>query len=525
MTLSTSHRIARSTGALSLATGISRVLGFVRDLLMARLFGTLAEAQAFVVAFRLPNMLRDLVAEGAVTSAAVPVLSAYKATKPPEEFWRLSQTMASRLFVFLAALSLLGVAAAEPLVRLIAPGFAAEPQKLALTVLLTRVLFPLIFLVGFWAYFMGVLNSLHHFVMPALGPAILNLAMIAACLWAVPQASSGALALAVGVMIGGLLQVLVQLPAAARLGFRWRWQWRHPGSKEILRLLGPRTFGAAVYQVSVVVHTALASLGGIVGEGAVASLYYANRLVQLPLALFGTATAQASLPSLSEQAARQDTEAFERTLRSVIRMVGFIMMPATVGLLVLARPIIQGLFERGAFTREATLMTTQILIGYAAGLWAYAMSKVLTGAFYALRETRVPVRLAAEAVAVNVGLSLVLMWPLRASGLAWAAALSNTLNALRLFQSLERRLGTALLRPALAPLGRSLAASACMGLGCWALWQGGGFAARPWLGLVVVIPAGVGLYAVACHVLRVEEFSTARRWLNKLQSAPPLGNE
>ena len=492
---------------------------------MARLFGTLAEAQAFVVAFRLPNMLRDLVAEGAVTSAAVPVLTSYRATREPREFWQLSQTLASQLFVLLCGLSLLGVLAAGPIVRLIAPGFVHDHAKFALTVTLTRILFPLIFLVGFWAFFTGLLNSLHHFTMPALGPAILNVAMIAACVWGVPRMQPGVLALAIGVMIGGVLQVAIQLPTARRLGFRWRWRWRHAGSREILRLLGPRTFGSAVYQVSVFIDTALASLGSVVGEGAVAALYYANRLVQLPLAMFSTATAQASLPSLAEQAARGDMAGFQRTLLSVIRMVGFIIAPASVGLMVLARPIIQGLFERGAFDHNATIMTTRVLIGYTTGLWAYSMSKILTGAFYALRETRRPVILAAEAVLINVALSITLMFPLRAAGLAWAAALSNTINAFRLFRHMERRLQASLLRPILGSLIRSVLAAACMGLGCWALWTLGGLSAHPRLGLLVDILAGLVVYAAACHLFRVKEFATARRWLGTLQTAPPSGNE
>ena len=509
-------RIARSTGTLALATGVSRVLGFIRDILLASLFGTTAQAQAFVVAFRLPNLMRDLVAEGAVTSAFVPVLSWYRAKGDPDDFWRLSQALFARMLVLLCGLGLAGTLAAPQIVHLIAPGFAGDPEKFWLTVRLTRILFPFITLVGLWAYFMGFLNTLRHFAVPALGPAILNVAMIAACLWFVPRTTPGVVAVSIGVMIGGVIQLAVQLPVAMRLGFRWGLRWRHPGSSEILRLLGPRLVGSAVYQASVLVDTALASLAAIVGEGAVAALYFANRLVQLPLAVFGTASAQASLPSLAEQAAHGDLNGFRATLLSVMRMVGFVVVPSSIGLMVLAFPIVGGLFERGAFDHRATIMTSQALVCYSLGLCAFSVSKVFTGAFYALRETRTPVTLAVEAMALNVVLSVALMWPLRVSGLALAAAITNTFNAYRLIRRMEHRLGMPLLAPAADPLLRMTAASLVMGLVCWVLWRVGFVGTPVWLGLPSVILAGLACYAAACRCFRVQELSTMLRWLGTL---------
>lgn len=502
--------MARSTGVLAVTTAASRVLGFIRDVLLAGLFGTSAEIQAFVVAFRLPNLMRDLVAEGAVTSAFVPVLSSYRATRPPEEFWRLSHALATRLFVALCVLGLMGVLAAEPLVRLMAPGFVADPQKFALAVQLTRVLFPFLTLVGLWAYFMGVLNSLGHFAAPSLGPAMLNLAMIAACVWVAPRmsAAAGVTAVAWGVMAGGVVQLFVQLPVAARLGFHWRWRWRHPGSAEVLRLLGPRVLGGAVYQMNVFIHTALASWGMVVGEGAVAALYFANRLVQLPLAMFGSASAQASQPQLAEQWARGDRVGFRATLMTVLRMVGFVMLPSSVGLMALATPMVSALFERGAFDAQATLLTSGALVWYAAGLWAYAVGKVLTSAFYAMRDTTTPVRLAAEAVAVNVALSLVAMWPMGLRGLALSASLSTLLNAYRLVRGMERRLGMPLLEGLRAPWLRITVASAVMGMGCWSLWHARSSAAGEWGWLFTVVAAGIAGYGLLCRLLRVEELST-----------------
>ncbi len=507
--------IARSTGVLAMATGLSRLLGFIRDILMAQLFGTMLQAQAFVVAFRLPNLMRDLVAEGAVTSAFVPVLSWYRAKEPPEEFWRLSQALAVRMLVVVSVIGLTGSLAAPLIVRGVAPGFVHDSEKFALTVALTRVLFPFITLVGAWAYFMGLLNSLRCFAVPALGPAILNVAMIIACVWIVPRSSSGVMALALSIMVGGLIQLAVQIPLAVKRGFRWRWRWMHPGSGEILRLLGPRMVGAAAYQVSVLVDTALASLGAVVGEGAVAALYFANRLVQLPLALFGTASAQASLPSLAEQAAHGSWKTFRLTLLSVIRMVGFVILPSSVGLIVLAFPIVAGLFERGAFDHHSTVMTAQALMCYAVGLLAYSLSKVMTGAFYSLRETRVPVKLAVESVIVNVVLSVLLMWPLHISGLALATALSNSLNAYRLIRRMEKRLQAPLLRPVAGSLLRMVGASAGMGLGCRIVWHLFAPAMPAWLTLLVAVVTGFVLYAILCAILRVHELFRILQWLAK----------
>ena len=515
--------IAKSTGVLAAATALSRILGFARDMVLAALFGTSASAQAFVVAFRLPNLLRDLVAEGAVTSAFVPVLSAYRATRPGE-FWPLAQALLARTCLILLALGASGALAAPFIVRIIAPGFAGDPGKFALTVRLTRLLFPFITLVGLWAYAMGVLNSLGRFIAPALGPAILNIAMIIAGVGFASRVQPGVLALAWGVLIGGAVQVAIQVPAAMRAGFRWGWRWRHPGAGDVLRLLGPRTVGSAAYQLSVVVDTALASLAAVVGEGAVAALYFANRLVQLPLAVFGTASAQASLPALSAHAARRDIAEFQATLVSVLRMVGMVVLPSAAGLIVLARPIVETLFERGAFDHRATVMTAQALACYALGLLAFTVSKICSGGFYALRETRVPVRLAVESLLANVVLSVALMWPLRLNGLALAAALSNSLNAYRLLRALERRLGLPLLATVAGPWLRMAGASVLMAIGCRLTWRLlAPLSAAGALGAAIV--AGLGWYAVACLMLRVQEFQKALRWLRTLPLLHRLSNE
>lgn len=509
-------RVAKTSLVLAAGIGLSRVLGFVRDILMAGLFGTSAQSEAFIVAFRLPNLFRDLVAEGAVTSAFVPVLSWHKARGSEEDFWRLNSALLLRLFVILISLGVAGFLFAPAVVRLVAPGFISDPEKFALTVRLTRILFPFITLVGLWAYFMGLLNTLRHFAVPALGSAILNLAMILACIFWVKHTSPGVMAVAISVMIGGVIQLLIELPPAIKRGFKWRWCYAHPGASEVLRLFGPRVLGSAVYQLSVLVDTALASLSAIVGPGAVAALYFSNRLVQLPLALFGNTFAQASLPTLAEQAAHRDFEAFRSTLLSVIRMVSFVILPASVGLMVLAFPIVGGLFERGAFSHAATDMTSRALIFYCAGLLAYALSNVLTGAFYAFKDTWTPVRLSIEALVVNVIFSVLLMGPMKVGGLALAAAISNGVNAYRLIVMMEKKLGSPILLPLIQSAKPSVIASTGMGLACWAAWILFGRHLAPWLGLSLVIAWGGIFYLALCRLFRIPELDSLLRWLARI---------
>jgi putative peptidoglycan lipid II flippase len=499
------HNLFRAAGIISAATSLSRILGFIRDLLIAHLFGTSVQAQAFVVAFRLPNLFRELVAEGAVTSAFVPVLTAYRSQNNPQEYWKVAQALLTRVLVILLAISALGVWLAEPIVQVVAPGFRQDPELFALTVRLCRLLFPFVLLVGVWAYFMGMLNSLRFFAVPALGPAILNIAMIVACVGFVHRVQPGILAVAYAILLGGVVQVAVQLPLAYREGFRLRWRWRHPATTQILRLFGPRVLGAAAYQANVLVHTMLASLSGVVGVGAVAALYFAHRLIHLPLALFGTASAQASLPLLTELATQKDWANFERTLINLTRGVLCLMLPASLGLTVLSKPIIAVLFQRGAFDAYSTQMTALALMGYAVGLWAYALGKIFTSAFYAQHDTWTPVRLSLETVGLNVILSLLLMGPLRTAGLALAASLANTWNILRLVQAMQRKQPLSVWAPLAYPLLKIGIASGLMSLSAWALWQA---LSRYWAGslaLLFTILGSAVAYAIFCWLLKVQE--------------------
>lgn len=432
--------ILKSAGVIGFATVISRVLGFLRDILIARFFGTNRYAQAFVVAFRIPNMLRDLIGEGATNAALVPVLSEYSQTKTKEQFWHLANVLLNVMLIVLMCVTLLGVAFAPIIVRLIAPGFIADPEKLRVTIYLTRFMFPYILLVGLLAYSMGILNSLKHFSAPAFAPAILNIFIIVCAL----LRQGSVTALATGVLIGGVVQLVTQIPVLYAKGFRFNFAsgFYHETVKKIGTLMVPRILGSCVYQISLFVNTMLASLAHIVGEGGVAALYYANRIFQFPLAIFGIAIAQAALPTMSREALEHGQEKLKETLSFSLRAVNFVMIPASLGLIVLARPITSALFERGMFDSYSTSITAYALIFYSIGLFSYAGIKVLVSCFYSLKDTFTPVKIATISLILNITLNIILMFPLKLSGLALATSISGSFNFFMLFYMLNKKIGS-----------------------------------------------------------------------------------
>ncbi|MBF0253817.1 MAG: murein biosynthesis integral membrane protein MurJ, partial [Candidatus Omnitrophica bacterium] len=338
--------LGRSAGLLGGMTLVSRVLGFVRDILIASIFGTSAAAEAFVVSFKLPNLLRDLVGEGAMNAAIVPVLTETRLAQGEREFWRLVWTLALWILAVLAVIAAAGSLGAEWVVRIVAPGFSEDPEKFRQTVMLTRIVFPFVFLVGVSAYLMGVLHTMRIFGPSALSPIILNISIIVFMVQFAPR--WGAEAVAWGILTGGVVSVAVQLAFFLRTGVVWvRVRIFHEGVKKILSLLGPRFWGSAVYQTSVFVDTILASFFWIVGDGGQSALYYSSRLFQLPLAIFGVSMAQAVLPELSAHASGKDPEAFRKSLRFALRHVIFLAVPAAAGLAVLSRPMVELLFKRG----------------------------------------------------------------------------------------------------------------------------------------------------------------------------------
>lgn len=433
--------LMKSTWMIGIATGVSRVLGFIRDVVLASYFGTSLSAQAFVVAFRIPNSLRDLVGEGATNAAIVPVLTEYKTLQGEREFVRISRILFNTSFVMLLVLASLGIIFSPFIVRAMAPGFMREPAKLILTIGLNRIIFPYLVLIGLTAYSMGVLNTLKHFVGPAFGPCLLNIALIVSAIWLCPKI--GVVGLAVGVLVGGVLQLILNISIMYKRGITLSFEdgFRHTAVKRIGALLIPRALGSAVYQINIFVDTILGSLAWIVGAGGVAALYYANRLIQFPLAIFGLALAQAALPKMSQEYAAGEIERLKDTLSFSLRVVFLIMLPASFGLAILGHPIIKILFQRGEFTTLSTAITNSALFFYSFGLFAYGGVKLLAGCFYSMQDTTTPVLAAFIAAILNIILNLILMWPLKLGGLALATSISATFNFLILYILLKKRLG------------------------------------------------------------------------------------
>lgn len=512
----------RSAGMIGAATLCSRILGFCRDLVIARMFGVYVYAQAFVVAFRIPNLFRDIVGEGAVNSAFVPVLSRYSLERDRAGFWELSNVLLNILLVVLAAIVLAGVVFSPFLVRLFAPGFTADPLKFQTTVLLNRLVFPYLLLIGLAAYSMAILNSLGHFKAPAFAPCLLNISIIICAL----LFGEGVSGLASGILIGGVLQLAVQIPVVYARGFRLKGflrEFSHPGAAEVFRLLVPRLFGTCIYQLNNFVDSVFGSLAFIVGEGGVAVLYFAYRLVQFPVGIFGNAVAQAALPLMSTQAAAGDgkTEELKNTLMMSLRQVFFLMIPAAAFFISLSGRIIEGIFKGGRFDAYASAATADALACYSIGLFAYAGSKVLHSCFFALRDTVSPVKVSASILALNVVLNALLMFPLKIKGLALASSISGIVSFLVLIRLLDKKTGGLGLRAAAASFARLLAAGAASGSACFLFSlrfpgpcrSGGVLFHALWLVLYFVFCCGV--YLSVCLLLRCPEPGELLGWMKK----------
>ncbi|TMQ69997.1 MAG: murein biosynthesis integral membrane protein MurJ, partial [Candidatus Eisenbacteria bacterium] len=405
--MSEEARVARHAGVVGAATLLSRVLGLVREQVMATLFGAGLATDAFNVAFRIPNLLRDLFAEGAMSSAFVPTFTEVRARQGDEEAWALGRQLMMTLVAVLGAVCVIGWIAARPLVHVYAPGFSAVPGKVDLTVTLTRIMLPFLPTVALAAAAMGMLNARGRFAAPALAPAWLNVGMVVGGLGLIPVfrafGQPPILAMGIGVLIGGLVQFACQLPALASEGFHFRWERprAHPGVRRVAVLMGPATIGLAATQLNLFVSTLIASL---LPQGSVSWLWYAFRLMQLPIGVFGVALATVSLPALARAAVDRDHDAMRGTLSATLRLVLLLTVPAAMWLAAMAVPLIALLYQHGRFGTFDTHQTAGALRMYCIGLPAFAAVGVLTRAFYALGDTRAPVR--ASFVSVGLGLAL-----------------------------------------------------------------------------------------------------------------------
>lgn len=518
------HGVVRAVGSIGLATLLSRILGFVRDMVVARAFGAGPVTDAFFVAFRIPNLLRRLLAEGALSTAFIPVFTSSLTNDGRPGFRRMLRAVTGATGLALCAVSALGMIAAPWIVRIMAPGWSSDPSQIGLASDLTRLMFPYLILVGLASLGMAALNAHHRFFTAALGPAVLNVAMILAVLVLAARVAPPILSLAIGVLVGGAGQFLVQLPELRRLGVPL-WpsvEWRHPAVRMIAGRMWPAVFALAAVQVTVLLNTLLASL---LPPGTVSYLYYADRVMEFPLGVFGIALATAALPSMAAQAARGEHAALRDTVSFSLRLSAFIAVPAAVGLLALGHPIVRLLFQRGEFTAADAIYTGQALAGYAVGLPAFSTTRLAAQTFYALGDTRTPVWAGLMSVAVNIVLAFALMWPLQHAGLALASSLSAYVNLALLYWLLRRRLGGLGSRGTARSLARTALASSA--LLAWCLWAGprldaGGHGVAWTAGALLV---GVLIFGGVSAALRAPELHALRQILRRRgQSLPATGD-
>ncbi|MBW4936410.1 murein biosynthesis integral membrane protein MurJ [Marinobacter sp. F4206] len=429
--------LLRSSGLVGAMTMLSRVLGLVRDMVIARYFGAGAGADAFFVAFKIPNFLRRLFAEGAFSQAFVPVLSSYREGQPVSEVKRLVDAVAGSLGLILLAVTLIAMLGSPVLTAIFAPGFLDDTVKFDLTSDMLRITFPYLLLISLTAFAGGILNSYDRFAVPAFTPVLLNLAMIGAAIYLTPLMDEPVMALAWGVFIAGALQLFFQMPFLMRLGLmpRPRIDYRHEGVSRILKLMAPALFGVSVSQINLLLDTVLASF---LQTGSVSWLYYSDRLSELPLGVFGIAIATVILPSLSRKHAADSVDQFAATLDWAVRAVLLIGLPAALALALLAEPLIATLFYYGEVTDRDVVMSAQSLRAYSAGLLAFMLIKVLAPGFFARQDTRTPVKIGVIAMVANMVFNLILVFPLAHAGLALATSLSAWLNGFLLWRGLRK---------------------------------------------------------------------------------------
>ncbi len=420
-------------------TFMSRILGFVRDLVFAQVFGASAETDAFFVAFKIPNFLRRLFAEGAFATAFVPVLTEYRTQRDYRELKDFVDHIAGTLGLVLLIVSLIGVVAAPALVSLFAFGWVMEGEtaKLALAAEMLRLTFPYLFFISLTAFAGGILNAHDRFAVPAFTPVLLNLCLISAALWLAPVMEQGIVALAWGVLIAGITQFTFQLPFLAGIGLlpRPRRGFHDPGVVRVLKLMVPALFAVSVTQINLLLDTMLASF---LVTGSISWLYYSDRLMEFPLGILGVGLATVILPRLSRRQAEAAPEAFSRTLDWGLRMTVIFGVPAALGLMMLAGPMMATLFQSEVFDAGDVAMAERSLMAYSFGLQAFILIKVLAPGFYARQDTRSPVKIGVIAMVVNMLLNLALIFPLQHAGLALATSLSAYLNAYLLLRNLRR---------------------------------------------------------------------------------------
>lgn len=503
------EEITRSAGLVGSLTFLSRIAGYVRDMVIAYFFGASASTDAFWVAFRIPNLLRRLFAEGSLTISFIPVFTDYLEKGNKEEAKKVADTVFTLLLTLLIVVSIAGVALSPYIIKIFAAGFDTETFDLAVT--LNRYMFPYILFISLTALSMGVLNSLRHFFAPAISPAVSNICIIAAIFFIHRSLSVPIYSAAAGVMLGGVLQLVIQFPFLKARGFLFGFSksFSHPAVKRIALLIVPQLFGVAVYQLNIIVNTQYASF---MPQGSISYLYFAERLIEFPLGIIAVSIATVLLPSLSSHVSKGEFGKFRETYSYTLRLMLFILIPALVGLIVLREPICNLLYQRGEFSYAATVFTSQALFGYAIGLWAVGGIRITAPAFYAMQDTKTPVIIAFIAFIANAVLGYVLgfKFGLLHTGLAISSSVSSIINFLLLFYLVEKRVGDIKVRSILALSAKLIVISLIMGFAAWkfsglADWSDAQFSWQK-IGILAgsIAISGV-VYLILAKLLRVKE--------------------
>jgi len=524
--MSENSHITRAFGIVGVATFLSRILGLVREMAIAGYFGASMAADAFFVAFQIPNILRILLAEGSLSIAFIPVFSETLVKKGREEALKFANVTFTVLTVILFIITVLGIFFASPLIKIIASGkgFAEIPGKTELTILLTQITFPFIFLVSLAALCMGILNSLRKFAAPALAPVYYNLGVILSVVLLFPYLHFPIMALAIGVMVGGFLQLAFQIPSLGKNGVHLTsdFDYQNPELKKMGKMMGPSIFGSAIYQIKILINTMLASS---LPQGSVSFLNYAYRLLEFPLGVFVYSISSVVLPSFSTLAASNEIEKLKETFVFAFRLAMFIVIPAMVGLAALGIPIISVLLQRGSFTPEATVQTAHALFYYSLGLWAISGLRITVQVFYSLHDIKTPVKVGVVNLIAHVFLSFVLMGPLKHGGLALALSLTSVLHFLLLLMYLRRKIGRLGMRAALPSLTKICSASLIMGGICYGIcsqinWliPGNFYEKIGWL--TGAIGTGTLVFFGLCYLMRCQELETLKDVFKKKMMPP-----
>lgn len=505
--------LTKNAGKTAFGTTLSRILGYIRDMLVANLFGAGMFADAFYAAFRIPNLFRRLLGEGSFSAAFIPVFSQYLHTKEKSETQKFLNSVFTALLLLLIVICILGIIFAPVLVKLIAWGFSDSPEKMQLTIELTRLMFPFILFICLAAFLLSILNTLQSFFIPAFAPSALSFSEIIYMLALAPMFAPGnqIKGLAISVIAGGALHFIIQYPKLKSLGWNLRFNFnlKHPGIRKIVFLMIPSMIGLSVDQINAFVDNICASF---LMEGSITALYYSNRLMQLPLAIFGLAFASVSLPALSKAYAQNDIPTFKNSLNYSIRFTVFTLIPAAVGLMVIGLPVVTLLFEHGKFDSFASFITNNALFYYSLGLPAYAMAKIFANAFYSFQDTKTPVKTAIWAMILHVILCVILMRPMGVGGLALATAIASYFNMILLIFYLRKRIGSLGIKKILHSGSKSLLAAVFTGIAAFFTIQ---ISDNLFISVPSAILTGILVFFITAKFLKSEELSVFTSLLSK----------